>query len=208
MTKTPPSHEGPAGPAVVPALSSHGVDRVRRRRRRALWGAVGVVVVLALLLGLGGWLWWLRSGMAGASQPTASAPPPLTSTSLPSGVEKGDLVSLGGSIRPKRTDKGTLESAGMHVEQNQWVGSVRWRPKGGGQSSMRCIWVRASILTAWAPSHSLPSLLRPHPRPIRARPAEQEKEFTSTSTSTPESNGAGRQTRAEPMKVSRPHELI
>ena len=97
MTKTPPSHEGPAGPAVVPALSSHGVDRVRRRRRRALWGAVGVVVVLALLLGLG----------------------------------KGDLVSLGGSIRPKRTDKGTLESAGMHVEQNQWVGSVRWRPKGG-----------------------------------------------------------------------------
>ena len=131
MTKTPPSHEGPAGPAVVPALSSHGVDRVRRRRRRALWGAVGVVVVLALLLGLGGWLWWLRSGMAGASQPTASAPPPLTSTSLPSGVEKGDLVSLGGSIRPKRTDKGTLESAGMHVEQNQWVGSVRWRPKGG-----------------------------------------------------------------------------
>ena len=131
MTKTPPSHEGPAGPAVVPALSSHGVDRVRRRRRRALWGAVGGVVVLALLLGLGGWLWWLRSGMAGASQPTASAPPPLTSTSLPSGVEKGDLVSLGGSIRPKRTDKGTLESAGMHVEQNQWVGSVRWRPKGG-----------------------------------------------------------------------------
>lgn len=131
MTKTPPAHEGPAGPAVLPALSPHGVDRVRRRRKRLLWGAVGVVVVLALLLGLGGWLWWLRSGMAGASQPTASAPPPLTSTSLPSGVEKGDLVSLGGSIRPKRTDKGTLESAGMHVEQNQWVGSVRWRPKGG-----------------------------------------------------------------------------
>ena len=38
MTKTPPSHEGPAGPAVVPALSSHGVDRVRRRRS-ALFGA-------------------------------------------------------------------------------------------------------------------------------------------------------------------------
>ena len=69
--------------------------------------------------------------MAGASQSTASVPPPLTSTSLPSGVEKGDLVSLGGSVPPKWTDKGTLESAGMHVEQNQWVGSVRWRPKGG-----------------------------------------------------------------------------
>ena len=96
-----------------------------------LWGAVGVVVVLAFLLGAGGWLWWFRSSMAGASQSTASVPPPLTSTSLPSGVEKGDLVSLGGSVPPKWTDKGTLESAGMHVEQNQWVGSVRWRPKGG-----------------------------------------------------------------------------
>ena len=40
-------------------------------------------------------------------------------------------MSLGGTIPPKWTGKGTLESAGMHVEQNQWVGSVRWRPKGG-----------------------------------------------------------------------------
>lgn len=129
MVEMRPAPEGLVGPAA--AASPQGVDQVGRRRKRLLWGAVGVVVVLALLLGLGGWLWWVRSSVAGASQSTASVPPPLTSTSLPSGVEKGDLVSLGGAIPPKWTDKGTLESAGMHVEQNQWVGSVRWRPKGG-----------------------------------------------------------------------------
>ena len=79
MTKTPPSHEGPAGPAVVPALSSHGVDRVRRRRRRALWGAVGVVIVLTLLLGLGGWLWWTRPG--------------TTSVAVPAEVGRGDDIA-------------------------------------------------------------------------------------------------------------------
>ena len=129
MVEMQPAPEGPVGSAA--ATSPQSVDRARQRRGRILWGAVGVVVVLALLLGVGGWLWWFRSGVAGASQSTTSAPPPLTSTSLPSGVEKGDLVSLGGTIPPKWTDKGTLESAGMHVEQNQWVGSVRWRPKGG-----------------------------------------------------------------------------
>lgn len=133
MVEMQPAPEGPVGPAA--AISStpfpRDVGRERCRRRRVLWGAVGVVVVLAFLLGASGWLWWFRSSMAGASQSTASVPPPLTSTSLPSGVEKGDLVSLGGSVPPKWTDKGTLESAGMHVEQNQWVGSVRWRPKGG-----------------------------------------------------------------------------
>ena len=131
MVEIQPAPEGPVDPAMVPSPSPKDADRARRRRRRVLWGAVGVVAVLALLLGAGGWLWWFRSSMAGASQSTTSAPPPLTSTSLPSGVEKGDLVSLGGAIPPKWTDKGTLESAGMHVEQNQWVGSVRWRPKGG-----------------------------------------------------------------------------
>ena len=126
-----PAPEGPVDPAMAPCPSPKDADREGLRRRRVLWGAVGVGVVLAFLLGAGGWLWWFRSSMAGASQSTASVPPPLTSTSLPSGVEKGDLVSLGGSVPPKWTDKGTLESAGMHVEQNQWVGSVRWRPKGG-----------------------------------------------------------------------------
>ena len=131
MVEIQPAPEGPVDPAMAPCPSPKDADRERYRRRRVLWGAVGVVVVLAFLLGAGGWLWWFRSSMAGASQSTASVPPPLTSTSLPSGVEKGDLVSLGGSVPPKWTDKGTLESAGMHVGQNQWVGSVRWRPKGG-----------------------------------------------------------------------------
>lgn len=131
MVEIQPAPEGPVDPVMAPCPSPKDADRERCRRRRVLWGAVGVVVVLAFLLGAGGWLWWFRSSMAGASQSTASVPPPLTSTSLPSGVEKGDLVSLGGSVPPKWTDKGTLESAGMHVGQNQWVGSVRWRPKGG-----------------------------------------------------------------------------
>ena len=118
MTKTPPSHEGPAGPAVVPALSPHGVDRMGHRRRRALWGAVGVVVVLALLLlGAGGWLWWTR--------------PSTTSVPLPAGVGRGNVISLHGSIPAPETKAGRLETGGMRSERHQWIGSVRWTPKGG-----------------------------------------------------------------------------
>ncbi|WP_178384513.1 hypothetical protein [Actinomyces oris] len=54
MVEIQPAPEGPVDPAV--AASPQDVDRVGHRRRRARWGAVGVVVVLAFLLGAGGWL--------------------------------------------------------------------------------------------------------------------------------------------------------
>ena len=40
-------------------------------------------------------------------------------------------MSLGGATRAPETKAGRLETGGMRVEQNQWIGSVRWTPKGG-----------------------------------------------------------------------------
>ena len=82
-----------------------------------LWGAIGVVVVLALLLGAGGWLWWTRPG--------------TTSVPLPAGARRGAVMSLDGSIPAPETKVGRLETGGMRSEGHQWIGSVRWTPKGG-----------------------------------------------------------------------------
>ena len=71
------AHEGSVGPDA--AISPQGVDRMGCRRRRALWGAVGVVIVLTLLLGLGGWLWWTRPG--------------TTSVAVPAEVGRGDEIA-------------------------------------------------------------------------------------------------------------------
>ena len=109
------AHEGSVGPDA--AISPQGVDRMGCRRRRALWGAVGVVVVLTLLLGLGGWLWWTR--------------PSTTSVPLPAGAGSGDVISLDGSIPAPKTKTGRLKTGGMRSERHQWIGSVRWIPKGG-----------------------------------------------------------------------------
>ena len=77
---------------------------------------VGVAVVM---VGVGGWLWWTR---------------PLTrSAPLPAGVEKGDVISLDGSIPPPRTRAGTLSSGGMRSQRHEWVGSVRWTLRGGAE---------------------------------------------------------------------------
>jgi hypothetical protein len=82
-----------------------------------LWGAIGVVVVLALLLGAGGWLWWTRPG--------------TTSVPLPAGARRGAVMSLDGSIPAPETKAGRLETGGMRSERHQWIGSVYWTPKGG-----------------------------------------------------------------------------
>ena len=77
---------------------------------------VGVAVVAVVV---GGWLWWTR---------------PLTrSAPLPAGVEKGDVISLDGSIPPPRTRAGTLSSGGMRSQRHEWVGSVRWTLRGGAE---------------------------------------------------------------------------
>ena len=138
------AHEGSVGPDA--AISPQGVDRMGCRRRRALWGAVGVVIVLTLLLGLGGWLWW-----------TGRAPPALLYPRRWEGV----MISLDGSIPAPETKVGRLETGGMRSEGHQWIGSVRWTPREGIRPSMRCTWVRASTSTAWAQSPSLLSTHRP-----------------------------------------------
>ena len=117
MVEMQPAPEGPVDPAMAPSPSPQGIDRVRHRRRRALWGAVGVVVVLALLLGAGGWLWWTR--------------PSTTSVSLPAGVEGGETVRLADSLPPRQTRTGTLEYDSLRSERHQWIASVHWTPTGG-----------------------------------------------------------------------------
>lgn len=83
-----------------------------------LWAsAVAVVVVVAIVAGLGGRLWWTR--------------PSTTSVPLPAGVGRGNVISLHGSIPAPETKAGRLETGGMRSERHQWLGSVRWTPKGG-----------------------------------------------------------------------------
>ena len=40
-------------------------------------------------------------------------------------------ISLDGSIPAPETKVGRLETGGMRSEGHQWIGSVRWTPKGG-----------------------------------------------------------------------------
>ena len=41
------------------------------------------------------------------------------------------MISLDGSIPAPETKVGRLETGGMRSEGHQWIGSVRWTPKGG-----------------------------------------------------------------------------
>ena len=117
MVEMQPAPEGPVDPAMAPSPSPKDADRERFRRRRVLWGAVGVVVVLALLLGTGGWLWWTH--------------PSTTRVSLPAGVEGGETVRLADSLPPRQTRTGALGYDSLRSERHQWIGSVRWTPTGG-----------------------------------------------------------------------------
>ncbi len=117
MVEMQPAPEGPVGPAMAPCPSPKDADREGLRRRRVLWGAVGVVVVLALLLGAGGWLWWTR--------------PSTTSVSLPAGVEGGETVRLADSLPPRQTRTGALGYDSLRSERHQWIASVHWTPTGG-----------------------------------------------------------------------------
>ena len=78
---------------------------------------VAIVIVVAIAVGTGGWLWWTR--------------PSVTSVSLPAGVEGGETVPLASSLPPRQARTGTLVFGGLHSERHQWIGSVRWTPKGG-----------------------------------------------------------------------------
>ena len=116
MVEMQPAPEGPVDPAMAPSPSPKDADRERFRRRRVLWGAVGVVVVLALLLGTGGWLWWTH--------------PSTTRDSLPAGVEGGETVRLADSLPPRQTRTGALGYDSLRSERHQWIASVRWTPTG------------------------------------------------------------------------------
>ena len=76
-----------------------------------------IVIVVAIAVGAGGWLWWTR--------------PSTTSVSLPAGVEGGETVRLADSLPPRQARTGTLVFEGLRSERHQWIGSVYWTPKGG-----------------------------------------------------------------------------
>ena len=76
-----------------------------------------IIIVVAIAVGAGGWLWWTR--------------PSTTSVSLPAGVEGGETVRLADSLPPRQTRTGALEYDSLRSERHQWIGSVHWTPTGG-----------------------------------------------------------------------------
>ena len=76
-----------------------------------------IVIVVAIAVGAGGWLWWTR--------------PSTTRVSLPAGVEGGETVRLADSLPPPQTRTGTLEYDSLRSERHQWIASVHWTPTGG-----------------------------------------------------------------------------
>lgn len=89
--------------------------------RRWVRALVALVVVVVAAAGVGVQYWWTH--------------PPTRSVPLPAGVERGKMISLGGSLPAVRTRTGgDLSSGGLQSESHEWLGVVRWRSGYGPRS--------------------------------------------------------------------------
>ena len=84
--------------------------------RRGLSRLVVVLLVVVGLVGAGaGYLWWVR--------------PPVRRVPLPPGIEKGEDLVLGPSIRLEFMSTGDLDFSSLGTQRHEWVAFVTWATK-------------------------------------------------------------------------------
>ena len=88
-------------------------------------GLSRLVVVLLVVVGLvgagAGYLWWVR--------------PPVRRAPLPPGIEKGEDLLLGPSIRLEFMSTGDLDFSSLGTQRHEWVAFVTWATKDPTTSS-------------------------------------------------------------------------
>ena len=90
--------------------------------RRGLSRLVVVLLVVVGLVGAGaGYLWWVR--------------PPVRRAPLPPGIEKGEDLVLGPSIRLEFMSTGDLDFSSLGTQRHEWVAFVTWATKDPTTSS-------------------------------------------------------------------------
>ena len=90
--------------------------------RRGLSRLVVVLLVVVGLVGAGaGYLWWVR--------------PPVREAPLPPGIEKGEDLVLGPSIRLEFMSTGDLDFSSLGTQRHEWVAFVTWATKDPTTSS-------------------------------------------------------------------------
>ena len=104
-----------------PALRQGGAEPAPGGRR----GLSRLVVVLLIVTGLvgagAGYLWWVR--------------PPVREVPLPPGIEKGEDLVLGPSIRLEFMSTGDLDFSSLGTQRHEWVAFVTWATKDPTTSS-------------------------------------------------------------------------
>ena len=90
--------------------------------RRGLSRLVVALLVVVGLVGAGaGYLWWVR--------------PPVRRAPLPPGIEKGEDLVLGPSIRLEFMSTGDLDFSSLGTQRHEWVAFVTWATKDPTTSS-------------------------------------------------------------------------
>ena len=90
--------------------------------RRGLSRLVVALLIVVGLVGAGaGYLWWVR--------------PPVRRAPLPPGIEKGEDLVLGPSIRLEFMSTGDLDFSSLGTQRHEWVAFVTWATKDPTTSS-------------------------------------------------------------------------
>ena len=82
---------------------------------------VALLVVVGLVGAGAGYLWWVR--------------PPVRRAPLPPGIEKGEDLVLGPSIRLEFMSTGDLDFSSLGTQRHEWVAFVTWATKDPTTSS-------------------------------------------------------------------------